>query len=120
MPLAVAVLTVMLQRGRSSDLIKGSAGSSSHAGIPSALLTNTTEQTFLAVLSLLAFTAAAPQDLGALVQVFVGLFCAGRLFFFVGYALNPMWRFYGFSLNFYSSVFLLGLAWWFTISAAYR
>lgn len=48
----------------------------------------------------------------------MGLFCAGRLFFFVGYALNPMWRFYGFSLNFYSSVFLLGLAWWFTISAA--
>lgn len=113
-PLLVAVFLVMLKRGRSEDLIQGAA-SAGTPGILGSLLTNTLEQTVLAVLALSAFVVVSPPDLGAVVQVFVALFCAGRLLFFAGYAANPLWRFYGFSLNFYASVFLLALAWWFSL-----
>lgn len=117
MPLAVAIFWVMLKRGRSSELIKG-ASEAATPKLQAALLTNTVEQTLFAILSLLAFTAASPADLGAVVEVFVRLFCVGRLLFFVGYAIHPMWRFYGFSLNFYASVILLALAWWFSLSTS--
>jgi len=116
-PLVTAIFLVMLKRGRSAELIKGAAANRTAPGLQEALLGNTVEQTCLAVLSMAAFAAAAPQDLGLLLQVSVAIFCTGRALFFGGYAINPMWRFYGFSLNFYSSVILLALAWWFSARA---
>ncbi len=114
LPLLFALFLVMLKRGRSADLILGFASRESANGLETAVLGNTIEQTLLAGLALAAFVASCPSTERSTVHAFIVLFLSGRLFFYLGYRLNPMWRIYGFSLNFYSSVALIALAAYFS------
>jgi len=113
LPLAIAVLLAMIERGRSSDLIMGAASRSTSSTLIAAILRNTVEQTLLACLALVAFLGASPFYPAEIGKAFAWLFFVGRVAFMLGYCLDPMWRFYGFSINFYSSVLLLGAAWFF-------
>jgi len=118
LPLSIAVLLAMIERGRSSDLIMGAASRSASSTLIAAVLKNTVEQTLLACLALVAFLGASPFYAAEIGKAFAWLFLAGRVAFMLGYWLNPMWRFYGFSINFYSSVLLLGAAWFFALRVA--
>lgn len=117
LPLATFIFLVMLKRGRSADLILGIASKQSLNGLEASALTNTVEQTLLAVLALAAFISTCPNSAGAVIDAFVWIFLLGRVLFYAGYRLRPMWRFFGFSLNFYSSLALIALAAYFKFAA---
>jgi hypothetical protein len=117
LPLAASVMSVMFERAGSPDAILGYRAQAHGLSIRQAILQNTLEQTFLGFLSLLAFGSSAPPSCAALLIVAAALFAGGRLCFVVGYAISPMYRFFGFSLNFYGSCALLGSAVWFQLMA---
>ncbi|HET8899492.1 MAG TPA: MAPEG family protein [Rhodanobacteraceae bacterium] len=111
-PLAAAILSVMFQRAASADAILGYRAAHSGKTLRDAVLQNTLEQTLLGVLALAAFASQAPSALFGILPVAAWLFLAGRILFVAGYTISPMWRFFGFSLNFYASLALLaGAAW---------
>jgi hypothetical protein len=112
-PLAVAVLAVMFERAASGDAILGHAEQSRPASLARAVLQNTLEQTVLAVIAVFAFAGSAPNGYGVFVPAAACVFLAGRVLFWLGYAWSPMYRFYGFALNFYASCALLAFAAWF-------
>lgn len=108
-PLTISIFIVMWLRGTSQKKIDGFKNLGDKS-IPKAFLQNTLEQTFLAILSIMAFAAHAPADLSAIIILSAWLFVIGRALFLMGYYISPMWRFYGFSLNFYMSTTLLLLS----------
>jgi hypothetical protein len=113
LPLAVSIMSVMFERAGSPDAILGHRAQANGPSLRQAILQNTLEQTILGFLSLLAFGSSAPPRCAALLIVAAALFVVGRLCFAIGYAVSPMYRFFGFALNFYASCALLGSAVWF-------
>ena len=114
-PLAVAIFLVMWQRGAHPDKALGYRSLPAPPSFFQANLQNTVEQTLLAVLAAGSFAAVAPAHAHGLLLGAGWLFAAGRLLFFVGYGYAPMWRFYGFALNFYTSAALLLASLWFAL-----
>ncbi len=78
--------------------------------LASAVLQNTLEQAVLAVTVHLGLASLLRGRELVLVLVLVGLFCAGRLAFWMGYRHGAGGRALGFGLTFYPSVLGLGVA----------
>jgi hypothetical protein len=86
-------------RGRESDRFK----------INQRVFTNTVEQTLIFVPMFVALSVrAAPGHVFAL-PMLVGLWCAGRMLFWVGYQLDPAWRAIG--MDWTSSVAMITAGW---------
>ncbi|MGO8855040.1 MAG: MAPEG family protein [Steroidobacteraceae bacterium] len=103
--LAIAISNVARLRFFSPIDIEGSGSGAGRQQIriASAFLQNTLEQVCVAVpahLALATFYAGSP----AIVPVLGGLFCLGRLFFWIRYRHGPVGRAFGFALTFYPSV----------------
>lgn len=107
-------LITMLFRLFSRDAIDGTRRPQSRfLEINLRVTQNTVEQAFLAGLAWLGLTFALPQSQLSLIPVLAALFAAGRLLFWVGYQIDPVWRAIGFGLTALpTAVALLWLAWW--------
>ena len=116
-PLALATLLVMLERAASPDAILGYRATVHRPTLRGAILQNTLEQSVLGFMSLMAFAGVAPAHLGSVLPLAAMVFVVGRIAFALGYAISPMWRFFGFSLNFYGSCALLAASLWFSMRA---
>ncbi len=75
-----------------------------------AVIQNTLEQSVLALLAHLAWTAAVPHGWMAVVPVATALFVLGRVLFWRGYAHGAPSRAIGFGLTFYPSVLMIAAA----------
>lgn len=115
-PLTIALFMVMWERASNPEKILGYK-SQSEKTIFSSYLQNTVEQTILAVLSVMTLIAYVPVHFAVLITLSGWIFVVGRLLFLIGYLISPMWRFYGFSLNFYTSAALLIIGLWHMIQA---
>jgi hypothetical protein len=113
LPLAASIMAVMFERAGSPDAILGYRAQVDGRSLRQAVLQNTLEQSSLGFLALLTFGSSCPPGCAGLLMVAALLFIGGRLLFVVGYAISPMYRFFGFSLNFYGSCALLAGAIWF-------
>ncbi|WP_441603307.1 MAPEG family protein [Dyella sp. 2RAF44] len=113
LPLAASIMAVMFERAGSPDAILGYRSEATGPSLRQAILQNTLEQASLGFMALLAFGCSCPPQRAGLLMVAASLFIGGRLLFVAGYAISPMYRFFGFSLNFYASCALLGGAIWF-------
>ncbi len=71
-----------------------------------AILQNTLEQAFLAILASGAWLWLGPPDRSGVIIICTALFSFGRLLFFVGYARGASARALGFALTFYPTVAL--------------
>ncbi|GJD73812.1 MAPEG family protein [Methylobacterium goesingense] len=102
---AAAIANVARLRFASPDDIGAATAPTEGARIKvaRAILANTGEQAALAVFAHLA-VAAALASYAAVVPVLAGLFCAGRLLFWLGYARGAAARALGFGLTFYPSL----------------
>jgi uncharacterized membrane protein YecN with MAPEG domain len=103
--LAIAISNVARLRFISPIDIAGSGSGpgSQEIQIAAAFLQNTLEQVCIAVpahLALATLYGGSP----ALVPVLGGLFCFGRLIFWIGFRRGPVGRAFGFALTFYPSV----------------
>lgn len=94
----------------------GLTSATDRARVLQAVLQNTLEQTVIAVLAHLLWTAATPAGWWAAVPAAVLLFVIGRIAFAVGYAGGAVARAFGFALTFYPTVLLtvvaLGIMLW--------
>lgn len=117
LPLAVAIFLAMWERGSSSDRIMGYKSTVSPTVI-GAFLQNTVEQTLLALLAVATFSAYAPATMASVPVVAAWMHLIGRILFIGGYVISPMWRFYGFSINYYSSAALVATGFFFWIFGA--
>lgn len=110
-PLALSIADIARRRFLSPDDIAGSAFGAPTAPVAAAraVLQNTAEQTQLALIVHLALAAIVPAERLALLPVLTALFCAGRLFFALGYAHGAAARSFGFALTFYPT--LAALVW---------
>ncbi|TPG20879.1 MAPEG family protein [Sphingomonas koreensis] len=109
--LAAAIANVARLRFFSPiDIAGSSAGDASppvrQAG---AILQNTLEQVVLALAAHLLLVATLDRSI-AVLQVLVGLFCVGRLLFWIGYSRGAAGRALGFALTFYPSIAALLIA----------
>lgn len=84
----------------------GLTGGTARAHVFQAVLQNTLEQTVIAVLAHLLWTAAVPLGWLAAVPAAAVLFLVGRITFALGYARGAPARAFGFALTFYPTVFL--------------
>lgn len=84
-----------------------SAEGTAQARMLQAMLQNTLEQAFLAVVAYGAWIALVDVQLGALPVLFAAYFSFGRILFFSGYARGASARAFGFALTFYPSVCLI-------------
>jgi len=85
----------------------GLTSGTDRARVMQAVVQNTLEQTLIAVLAHLVWTAATPAGWYAAVPVAVLLFVVGRISFAAGYAGGAPARAYGFGQTFYPSVMLI-------------
>lgn len=110
--LVAAVAAVARGRFFSAADIDGAGfgASSARIAVASAVLQNTLEQVVLAVTVHLGLASLLHEREMVLVPLLVGLFCAGRLAFWMGYRHRAEGRALGFGLTFYPSVLGLGLA----------
>jgi len=103
-----------LARGRFFSAADIGGSGFSEAGpriaISSAVLQNTLEQALFAVVTHLVLASLLRGREMIVVPLLVGLFCAGRLAFWLGYKHGAGGRAFGFGLTFYPSVLALGLA----------
>jgi hypothetical protein len=116
-PLALAVFLVMWDRGSNPEKSAGYAAAKQPTGLLAAHLQNTVEQTLLAVIAVASYAAAAPSAAAGVLDGAGWLFVIGRALFLLGYWLAPMWRFYGFALNYYTSVALLFASAWYRLGS---
>ncbi len=110
--LAAAIAAVARGRFFSAADIGGAGFSEAgpQIAISSAVLQNTLEQAMLAVLAHLILASLLHGREMIVVPLLVGLFCAGRLAFWLGYKHGAGNRAFGFGLTFYPSLLALGLA----------
>jgi hypothetical protein len=110
--LVAAVAAVARGRFFSAADIGGAGFGSPGAriAVASAVLQNTLEQAALAVTVHLGLASVLRGREMVLVPLLVGLFCAGRLAFWIGYRHGAGGRALGFGLTFYPSVLGLGAA----------
>ncbi len=110
--LAAAVAAVARGRFFSAADIGGSGFSEAgpRIAVSSAVLQNTLEQALFAVVTHLVLASLLRGREMIVVPLLVGLFCAGRLAFWLGYKHGAGGRAFGFGLTFYPSVLALGLA----------
>ena len=105
----VAIARLARYRFFSADDIHGGASNSATANARrlQAMLQNTLEQAFLAVVAYGVWIALSDVRLGVLPALFALYFSAGRILFFRGYAGGAAARALGFALTFYPSASLI-------------
>lgn len=105
----VAVARLARFRFYSPQDIAGGAseGATPHARMLQAMLQNTLEQAFLAVVAYGAWITLSDPRMGALPGLFAVFFSVGRILFFRGYARGAASRALGFALTFYPSLGLI-------------
>lgn len=74
------------------------------------VLSNSVEQALVFMPALAALVALSPPGELGLARLAVGLFCLGRLLFWGGYLLHPLWRAPGMAMTLATNVTVLGLA----------
>lgn len=104
--LGAAVANVARLRVLSAEDIGGSASANASPAVrqASAVLQNTVEQVVLAAGSHMALAAQVPGRWMILPPGLTGLFCLGRLLFWMGYKGGAATRAFGFALTFYPSL----------------
>jgi uncharacterized MAPEG superfamily protein len=88
----------------------GLTSATERARVYQAILQNTLEQTVIAVIAHLVWTAVTDPGWYAAVPVAALMFVIGRILFAVGYAGGAPARAFGFALTFYPTVFLTIIA----------
>ena len=68
--------------------------------VPLAFLSNTLEQGFCCFVVYLGLSVSLPSEQLVLIPLLCLLFVLGRLFFYIGYTLQPVWRAFGFGMTF--------------------
>lgn len=110
LPLCLALAIGSLARHRffaPADIDgSGLAPGTDRARVLQSVLQNTLEQTVLAVLAHLVWTAAMPRAWLAAIPAAVALFVVGRALFAFGYSRGAAARAFGFALTFYPTVLL--------------
>jgi uncharacterized MAPEG superfamily protein len=71
---------------------------------------NTLEQLMLFVLAHLSLALSLPREDLALLPALALLFVVARALYWLGYALDPMYRTFGFVATFYPNIYAIGLA----------
>jgi hypothetical protein len=107
-PLFLGIHVTLFQRFGSEDLIKGHA-SSGKLGFHGAYLSNTVEQALVNVLTAISLGMVAPVEYIKVVPIQACIFIVSRVWFFVAYKKNPMYRFAGFAMGYYAAVVSLVL-----------
>lgn len=83
----------------------GLAPASARIEVDVAVAQNTLEQVVLASVLYPALACLVRPDDAAIIPQLLGLFCLGRLAFWIGYRFGAPWRAVGFALTFYPTVF---------------
>ena len=104
--LGAGIANVARQRFSSAPDIGGSgqAGGSAAVARSSAILQNTLEQAVFAFGTHLALSTYLPARWMIVIPELIGLFCVGRICFWLGYKHGAAGRAFGFALTFYPSV----------------
>lgn len=108
MPLIAGIQLMLFRRFNSETLIQGRA-KSDQISLREIYLSNTIEQTILAVIAALVCILTVPPPLLKVPLIGSLLFVIGRALYFFGYQSNSLHRFTGFVLGHYSSLLLLGI-----------
>lgn len=108
LPLIAGIQLMLFRRFNSETLIKGRA-QSEELSLREIYLSNTIEQTILAVLAALVCILSVPPSLLKVPLIGSMLFVIGRALYFFGYQSNSLHRFTGFVLGHYTSLLLLGI-----------
>jgi hypothetical protein len=106
LPLVAGIHLMLFRRFNSPELIRGRTGSDSLT-IREIYLSNTAEQSILAISAILTCGFLVPAHLLRLPLIGAILFIIGRVAYYFGYAIDPMKRFVGFVIGHYSSLALL-------------
>ena len=104
LPLGLGVLSIVIKRYESEDLILGYQSSNKGLELNKAYLQNTIEQTMLAVPLVVSFGSLAPAYLAKVIPVHLCVFLFGRLCFWFGYKKSPAARIPGFIITIYANV----------------
>lgn len=94
----LSILDVGIRRYRGSEARRDGV-ITDRLRIPIACLTNTIEQSFAAILVYLGLAITLPETALQLIPLMVILFTIGRICFYVGYTIKPIWRAFGFSMS---------------------
>lgn len=108
LPLVGAIQLVLFRRFNSPGLIRGRTRGDP-VSLPEVFLANTLEQVVLAALAVLVAGFLVPVYLLKLPVMCAALFLIGRVFYYVGYANDPMNRFVGFVIGHYSCLVSLAV-----------
>ena len=94
------VVGVLRVRGNSSAMDPIEGNSEHLVEIPNRILRNTTEQFIIHTIGLLTLTTyLTPEGMKA-IPILVVIFVLGRIFFWLGYHIKPMYRSFGFMMTF--------------------
>jgi hypothetical protein len=81
------------------------------------VLSNTVEQSLIFIPALLALSVRVDAQNVRILPILTALWCSGRLLFWVGYRVHPMWRGPGFEWTLFSSLTALGWFGWSVLAA---
>ena len=101
------------RRGFYADAIEGTRTPSSHSlEINLRYNQNTVEQTILAAIAWAGLSQKLPHDDLVFIPAMAALFFAGRVTFWIGYALHPMARTFGMTLTVVPTILAYGCLIW--------
>lgn len=101
---------VILARGRSRAVNPLTDPESAFHRVSQRVLSNSVEQALVFLPALAALVALSPPGELGVARLAVGLFCLGRLLFWGGYLVHPLWRAPGMAMTLATNVTVLGLA----------
>ena len=106
--LIVAIEVTMISRG-TTGAVNPLSGKEHLVQIYKNFVTNTLEQLMVSLLlMLIATTYCDTPDMIKIVPICAITFTVGRILFFIGYKITPMYRATGMTVNFFSSILMAG------------
>ena len=114
-PLFLSIAAVIIGRYSSESLIFGYKSTDDGLSFKQAYLQNTLEQTSANVLPLIALGLVVPGVYLKVCIIQAASFCIGRVMYFLGYKRDPMERFTGFVVGWYSAAIAYLVAAYFVV-----
>lgn len=101
--LIIAIINVAVRRSKDNPF-NAHELQSPEMQLATRFLTNTVEQLLLASIVWLGLAAFLPHSGLQLVPVLTTLFVVGRMAFYIGYRIRPVWRYFGYAVTFLPTI----------------